>query len=110
MDLPFDQAADLCAEACAAHSALCIGFDVMAQYGYEIFTQCRIYGRKADLTSMPEGYRWNQDERNEGWMDDVINDGDGVSDTFCVGKLPKFGTLPNRLMRPEFDPAFKKLS
>jgi len=106
--LPFDMAADMCADACAAHSALCIGFDIMAQYGYEVFTQCRIYGVKSDLTKMPGGYRWNNDERNDGWMKDVINDGDGVSDTWCVGKLPKNGALKKSLMRPEFDSGFQK--
>jgi len=87
-DLPYEDVARICAEACAKEkSGHCTGFDVMLQYGYEGFSQCRIYGKKSNLVNAKEGYRWNQDERNDGWPRDVINDGDGTSDTFCAGKV-----------------------
>jgi len=86
-DLPFEEVHTLCAKACAAEeSGHCTGFDVMLQYGYESWSQCRIYGKKKDFASVPSGYRWLQDERNDGWRFDVVNDGDGTSDTFCAGK------------------------
>merc|ERR1719291_131199 len=61
-DLPYEDVHTLCAEACAAEkSGHCTGFDVMLQYGYEEFSQCRIYGKKSNLVNVPGGYRWNQE-------------------------------------------------
>jgi len=87
-NLPFADVCRLCAEACAGEAkGACTGFDVMVQYGYEQFSQCRIYGSQTKIF-VSGGYQWNSDERNDGWPNDVINDADGTTDTFCAAKTP----------------------
>jgi len=87
-NLPFDMVIRVCAEKCAGEAAgACTGFDVMVQYGYEEFSQCRIYGRQNNLF-LSSDFTWNKDERNDGWPKDVINGADGTTDTFCAAKEP----------------------
>jgi len=87
-----DNVADECAAVCANEGEdVCSGFDVMLQYDYPAFSQCRIYGAQSKLkkTKAKGGdWIWRSDQRNNGYPKDVINGGDGTKDTFCVGKSP----------------------
>merc|ERR1719382_1671281 len=91
MDL--ESVADKCAAECAAQpDDGCTGFDIMLQYDYPKFSQCRLYGERQKLSKVGGDFSWNSAQRNDGWPNDVINGGDGTSDTFCAYKIPKWVT------------------